>query len=106
MSQNAQSNALRATPGVSACCGLIPRYGTQDGRFLAPRKPITAPGDFHLYQEPVLVMLVQGSAGGSAAPACSNSMEMPSGVRMKAMRPSGGGRLIVTPCAMKALQVS
>jgi hypothetical protein len=51
-------------------------------------------------------MLLQGSAAGSAPPACSSSMEMPSGVRMKAMRPSRGGRLIVTPRAMKALQVS
>src|ERR1700680_3720260 len=59
-----------------------------------------------LYHEPVLAMLVQGSAGGSASPACSSSREMPSGVRMKAMRPSRGGRLIVTPWAMKALQVS
>ncbi len=32
-------------------------------------------------------------------------MEIPSGVRIKAMRPSRGGRLIVTPRAMKALQV-
>jgi hypothetical protein len=64
-----------------------------------------APG-LRLYQEPVLTMLVQGSAGGSALPACSSSMEMPSGVRMKAMRPSRGGRLMVTPRAMKALQVS
>ena len=31
-------------------------------------------------------MLVQGSAGASASPACSSSMEMPSGVRIKAMR--------------------
>jgi hypothetical protein len=61
---------------------------------------------FRLYQEPVLAMLVQGSAGASAPPAWSSSMEMLSGVRMKAMRPSRGGRLIVTPRAMKALQVS
>jgi hypothetical protein len=33
-------------------------------------------------------------------------MEMPSGARIKAMRPSRGGRLIVTPWAIKALQVS
>ena len=50
-----------------------------------------------LYHEPLLAMLVQGSAGGSASPACSSSIEMPSGVRIKAMRPSRGGRLIVTP---------
>ena len=58
--------------------------------------PIHATG-FTRYHEPVLAMLVQGSAGGSASPACSSSMEMPSGVRIKAMRPSRGGRLIVTP---------
>jgi hypothetical protein len=63
-------------------------------------------GGFPLYHEPVLAMLVQGSAGGSASPACSSSREMPSGVRMKAMRPSRGGRLTVRPRAMKALQVS
>ena len=62
--------------------------------------------DVTLYHEPVLAMLVQGSAGGSPSPACKISMEMPSGVRMKAIRPSRGGRLIVTPWAMKALQVS
>src|ERR1700722_268710 len=67
--------------------------------------PISALG-FRPYHAPVLAMLVQGSAGGSAPPACSSSIEMPSGVRMKAMRPSRGGRLIVTPRAMKALQVS
>ena len=65
-----------------------------------PRRGVT------LYHEPVLAMLVQGSAGASATPACSSSMEMPSGVRIKAMRPSRGGRLIVTPRAIKALQVS
>src|SRR5271156_6800324 len=69
------------------------------------RDPIHARG-FTLYHEPVLVMLVQGSAGASASPACSSSMEMPSGVRIKAIRPSRGGRLIVTLRAMKALQVS
>ena len=65
-----------------------------------PRRGVT------LYHEPVLAMLVQGSAGASASPACSSSREMPSGVRIKAMRPSRGGRLIVTPWATKAWQVS
>ncbi len=72
----------------------------------APCQAIAAPGRFRFYQEPVLGMLVQGSDGDSAPPACSSSREIPSGVRMKAMRPSRGGRLIVTPRAMKALQVS
>ena len=46
---------------------------------------------WRFYQGPMLGMLVQGSAAGSALPACSSSIEMPSGVRMKAMRPSRGG---------------
>jgi NhaB family Na+:H+ antiporter len=43
------------------------------------------------------MMEAQGSRGGSAPPRCSSSIEMPSGERTKAMRPSRGGRLIVTP---------
>ncbi len=58
------------------------------------------------YQLPTLGMLTQGSAGASAAPACSSSMDIPSGVRMNAIRPSRGGRLITTPWAIMALQVS
>ena len=42
-------------------------------------------------------MLAQGSAGGSAPPICSSSIEIPSGDFTKAMRPSRGGRLMVTP---------
>ena len=48
----------------------------------------------------------QGSAGASAAPFCSSSIEMLSGERTKAMRPSRGGRLIVTPCSMSRWQVA
>ena len=59
------------------------------------RKSTNGDGNRH-YQEPVLGMLRQGSAGGSASPACSSSMEMLSDVRMKAMRPSRGGRLILS----------
>src|ERR1700678_4549946 len=49
------------------------------------------------YQTPVLGIVVQGSAAGNAPPFCSSSIDMPSGERTKAMRPSRGGRLIVTP---------
>jgi pimeloyl-ACP methyl ester carboxylesterase len=49
------------------------------------------------YQAPMFSMAVQGSAGTRAAPFCRSSMEMPSGERTKAMRPSRGGRLMVTP---------
>ena len=37
----------------------------------------------------------------SAPPFCSNSIEMLSGERTNAMRPSRGGRLIVTPCSIE-----
>ncbi len=50
-----------------------------------------------LYQLPVLGIDFHGSAGASAAPFCSSSMEMLSGERTKAMWPSRGGRRMVTP---------
>src|ERR1700722_7632927 len=86
---------------------LLVAFRPRTAAALAP----AAPRSIHAkclppYHEPVLAMLGQGSAGGSASPACKISMEMPSGVRIKAIRPSRGGRLIVTPWAMKALQVS
>ena len=49
------------------------------------------------HQTPMFGAETHGSASGSASPFCSSSIEMLSGVRMKAMRPSRGGRLIVTP---------
>jgi hypothetical protein len=52
------------------------------------------------YQDPVFGMLAHGSAAGRAVPCCNNSSEIPSGVRMKAMRPSRGGRLMVTPLSI------
>ena len=57
-----------------------------------------------LYQLPVFGMLAQGSATGSASPFCSSSIEIPSGVWMKAMRPSRGGRLMVMPCFCRLAQ--
>lgn len=58
------------------------------------------------YQLPMLGIVVQGSAGASAGPAWSSSMLMPSGERTKAMRPSRGGRLMVTPCAIRRWQAA
>ncbi len=37
------------------------------------------------HQVPVFPIDAQGSCGASGAPACRNSIEIPSGVRMKAM---------------------
>jgi hypothetical protein len=58
------------------------------------------------YQTPVFGMLAQGSAGFNDGPCCSSSMEIPSGERTKAMRPSRGGRLMVTPCFLRRSQVA
>lgn len=56
------------------------------------------------YQVPVLAIDAQGSAGALASPFWSSSMEMPSGDFTKAMRPSRGGRLMVTPLAIRSAQ--
>jgi hypothetical protein len=48
----------------------------------------------------------QGSAGGSDAPFCSSSIETLSGERTKAMCPSRGGRLIVTPPAASLAHIA
>jgi hypothetical protein len=58
------------------------------------------------YQLPVLGMEAQGSCGARASPACSSSMEMPSGERTKAMCPSRGGRLMVTPPSIRRWQAA
>ena len=52
------------------------------------------------YHEPVLGIEAQGSCGGFGLPFCRSSIEMPSGERMKAMLPSRGGRLMVTPASI------
>ena len=58
------------------------------------------------YHFPVFCIDFQGSAAGRAAPFWSSSIEMLSGERMKAMLPSRGGRLMVTPAACSLAQVS
>jgi len=58
------------------------------------------------YQCPIFSMLVQGSAGASAAPICNSSIEMLSGLRTNAMRPSRGGRLMVTPLSIRCWHMS
>ena len=59
-----------------------------------------------VYQTPVFGMLTHGSAGCKDAPCCSSSTEIPSGERTNAMRPSRGGRLMVTPCFVRRSQVA
>lgn len=76
------------------------------------------PGDFHLsrsyrpvslcgaYQAPVLPIDSHGSCGGRFSPFCRISIDMPSGERTKAMCPSRGGRLMVTPLSIRCWQVA
>ena len=64
----------------------------------------SGPGRAH--HSPVFSMLFHGSAGSSESPSCSSSNEMPSGERTKAMWPSRGGRLIVTPPSMSFRHVA
>ena len=58
------------------------------------------------HQCPVFGIEVHGSAGGFASPFCSNSMECRSGERTKAIWPSRGGRLMVTPSFIKRSHVA
>src|SRR5688572_24476332 len=64
------------------------------------------PAQTAIYQLPVFGIDFQGSAGGRAPPFCRSSMEMLSGERTKAMRPSRGGRLMVTPPAWSFAQAA
>ena len=56
-----------------------------------------SPGPRRSHHTPVFGMAVHGSAGCSAPPCCSSSIDMLSGERTNAIRPSRGGRLMVTP---------
>ena len=49
------------------------------------------------YHTPTFCMDFQGSAGSRGVPFCSSSIDMLSGERTKAIQPSRGGRLMVTP---------
>ncbi|MHC2284741.1 hypothetical protein ACVIJW_000611 [Bradyrhizobium barranii subsp. barranii] len=58
------------------------------------------------YQWPVFGIDDQGSAGAFGSPFCSSSIECRSGERTKAMLPSRGGRLMVTPAFISCAQVA
>lgn len=77
------------SPPGSLCC-LNPQYRVDGGD----------------YQCPVFFIEAQGSCGGRAAPFCRSSIECLSGERTKAMTPSRGGRLMVTPAFISRSQVA
>jgi len=61
---------------------------------------------YKAYQWPVFGIEVHGSAGGFGSPFCNSSIECRSGERTKAMLPSRGGRLMVTPIFISFAQVA
>lgn len=58
------------------------------------------------YQWPVFGIDDHGSAGAFGSPFCNSSIECRSGERTKAMLPSRGGRLMVTPAFISFSQVA
>ncbi len=58
------------------------------------------------YHSPIFSMLAHGSCLGSAPLVWSSSIDTLSGVRMKAIAPSRGGRLMTTPASARRWQVS
>ena len=52
------------------------------------------------YHSPLFSIDAHGSSGARASPFCRSSIEMLSGERTKAMCPSRGGRLMVTPASI------
>jgi hypothetical protein len=78
----------RSAAGAALACR--PDLSGDSGRSGVPRSPL-------VYHLPVFGMDSQGSFGGNGEPFCSSSIECLSGERTKAMVPSRGGRLMVTP---------
>jgi hypothetical protein len=98
-SRRPATGQARPPPSVGVRCrrrGARQRAG--HGASGRPRQPS--------HQWPVLGMDAHGSAGAFASPFCRSSTDCRSGERTKAMRPSRGGRLIVTPAACSLAQVS
>ncbi len=75
--------------------------GKQAQAWWCVRSPIS-----HSYHLPVFGIEAHGSAADSASPFCRSSIETLSGERMNAMRPSRGGRLMVTPASISDWQVA
>jgi hypothetical protein len=93
----------RMRRSVQRCAADPGPFQTQSlGRSRVCSGPVTccaAPGKRGLpcHHFPLLGIETQGSLGGSGLPFCRISMECLSGERTKAMLPSRGGRLMVTP---------
>ena len=75
-------------------------------RFRPTRQRLTRDRDGGPHHTPTFGADAQGSAGAFDSPFWMSSIEIKSGVRMKAIWPSRGGRLIVTPAAFSLAQVA
>ncbi len=73
-----------------------------DHRVSSVAKAQPATGLAHHF--PVFGIEIHGSFGGNGEPFCRSSIECLSGERTKAMLPSRGGRLIVTPAFISLSQ--
>lgn len=102
-SSTAPRSKGRCRPRRAGCCGCRWAWSTPTTCWPTWSRRW---GDAAGYQLPVLPIDTHGSAGGSAPPFCRSSIEIRSGVRTKAMRPSRGGRLMVMPSDCRWAQVA
>lgn len=94
-----EQDEVAALGGEGAGAAQADTAGRAGDERRAPRKAAA-------HHAPVFGIETQGSAGSLRGPACNSSIEMPSGERTKAMWPSRGGRLIVTPPSANRWQVA
>ena len=92
--------ATRSTRTIERFAG----YGMTALPYRRRHPRVASPPARNDHQAPVFSIDFHGSAAGLAGPFCSSSIEIFSGERTKAMLPSRGGRLMVTPAFMSLSQ--
>lgn len=95
--------------GTPSSHNKIPRPIASSSNRIVERKNAGGEGLFlrrRPYQWPVFGIETHGSAGAFGSPFWSSSIECRSGERTKAMLPSRGGRLMVTPAFISFSQVA
>jgi hypothetical protein len=89
--------------GRSAASATLPPAGARM-RCASASRPSGVPNAVRLrpaYHFPVFGIDFHGSRGGSGSPFCNSSTDCLSGERTNAIMPSRGGRLMVTPAAIR-----
>jgi hypothetical protein len=87
----------RGFPGLIGLCSVAGANEGLVGERSASTPSCLKAAQTRPYQTPMFAADAHGSAGSFFSPFWMSSIEMLSGVRMKAMWPSRGGRLMVTP---------